>query len=255
MKDYLIVADGNFLAREILEEAAQNKTIIALDAAADKLARIGILPDILLGDFDCDTEAHAAYWGIRETFSRLDDNTSPYVGNHGVTIVPRKNQNLTDLIKAIRYSDEHQAASITLICATGGRLDHHEAALRSLRSEYKKERPLILHTEQQTLCYAKNDTCVIPGVSGDKCAILAFPQGMFTSEGLVYDVTDYKLEFGYSESYANALKNSRAIVTITGEALLMLPPQLQAQRNFMQMSEIEQIKMLLRDATAILPNT
>lgn len=248
MKEYLIVADGNFQVKEIILEAAQNKIIVALDAAADRLNRIGILPHIILGDFDSDSKSHTAYWGIRETFMDMNEDALPYTGRHGVTIVPRKNQNLTDLVKAIHYCDEQHADRITMICATGGRLDHHEAALRSLRSEYRKDRALILHTEQQTIGYACNETCIIKGESGDNCAILAFPDGRLTTRGLVYDVTDYKLEFGFSESYANSLKDRQATASITGEALLMHPPQLKSQRIFMALSETEQLQCLLRDA-------
>jgi len=248
MKDYIIVANGDFLVSEIIHEAVKNKTIIALDTAADKLSHLGIMPHILLGDFDADSDTHASYWGIHRTLESLNENDKPYAGNFGVTIVPRKNQNLTDLVKAIHYCDEQAAHSITMICALGSRLDHHEAAMRSLRSEYKKERPLLLHADQQTLRYAKDETIILQGDPGDKCGILAFPKGMFSSQGLAYDVHDFVLDFAYSESIANAMRLPQATVSITGEALLIMPPQLQSQREFMKKSHVERLELLLRDA-------
>jgi thiamine pyrophosphokinase len=162
-------------------------------------------------------------------------------------IVPSKNQQLTDLIKAIRYCDGEGATSITLICALGGRMDHHEAALRSLRSEYRPKRPLLLHTEQQTLRFAKNEQVTLSGEAGDKCAIFAYPAGSFSSEGLAYDVCDYPLQLGFSESIGNALVGECARITIKGEALLVMPPQLSSQREYMKKTEIERLEMLLRD--------
>jgi thiamine pyrophosphokinase len=246
-QDYIIVADGNFLVREIVNEAVKNRIIVALDAAADKLARIGITPHILLGDFDSDSETHAQYWGIHKTFAELSDNETPYTGNFGVTIVPRKNQDLTDLVKAIHYCDEQHAGSITIICALGGRLDHQETALRSLRTQYKTDRQLLLHTEQQTICFARDEQIIIKGIPGDKCGILAYPEGMITTEGLEYDVDNYALTFGFSESIANSLKSSSAAITVSGEALLVMPPLLQSQREFMRKSEAEKLEMQLRD--------
>jgi thiamine pyrophosphokinase len=246
-KHFIIVANGNFLVKEIITEAIQDKIIIALDAASDKLARMGIMPDIILGDFDNEDKTHAHRWGIHTTFQDLRDEDQPYQGNHGVTLVPGKNQNLTDLTKAIHYCDANGAESITLICALGGRMDHHEAALRSLRTEYKKNRPILLHTEQQTLRFAKNEAVQLSGEIGDKCGIFAFPSGSFSSQGLVYEVENYPLQFGFSESVGNSLKATHAAVTITGEALLIMPPQLAVQRAFLQKNERERLEMLLRD--------
>ena len=247
-QDIVIVADGTFLPHEIIQEMSQNKVIIALDAAADKLARLGIYPHLLLGDLDASDAAHASFWGIQQTFADIHDGSEPYLGHHNVTIVPQKNQQLTDLVKAIRYCDEHHAKSITLICATGGRLDHHEAALRSLRSEYKSERPLVLHTEQQSVCLAKDESLTIQGEIGDKCAILAYPQATLTSQGLMYDVADYKLIFGFSESIANSLSAPTATISIEGEALVIMPPQFASQREFMRKTEVKQLGVLLREA-------
>jgi thiamine pyrophosphokinase len=232
IKNYLIVANGNFLAKEIIHEIAKNKIIIALDEAADKLFQFDIIPHILLGDFDSDNQEHLQHWGIRYTLKELEENQKPYQGHHNVTIVPRKNQNYTDLIKAIHYCDEESANSITIICATGGRLDHHEAALRSLRTEYKKEREIVLHTDSQTLRFIKDDSFIIKGEIKDSCAILAFPHAILTTQGLTYDVKDYELNFGYSESIGNSLRLKEAHVSVTGEALLMLPLELKSQRKF-----------------------
>lgn len=247
MLDYIIVANGNFLVREIILEAIKNKVIIALDGAASKLNRLGIKPNIILGDFDSITESDRSYFGIRETFADLEEGAKPYLGNHDVTIVPAKDQQHTDLVKAIRYCNKIAAKSINIICATGGMLDQHESAIRALRTEYNKNCLIWLHTEQQTVRFAKNETVVILGEVGDKCGILAFPSGSFTSTGLKYEVKNYPLEFGQSESICNSLTASSASIVVKGEALLIMPPRLSSQRNFMQKSEVERLELLLRD--------
>jgi len=243
---YAIVANGNFLVREIILEAIANKIVVALDGAADKLARIDIMPSIILGDFDSITPNNI--WGIKKTFDDIDENSEPYIGILGTTIVPAKDQNLTDLIKAIRYCDKQGATSIDILCATGGRLDHHEGAMRCLRSEYQKDRPILLHTEQQTLKFAKDEAVELIGEIKDKCGIVAFPSAHFSSTGLLYNGNDYLLEFGISESYCNSLTEKTAHVTIEGEALLMMPPQFISQRVFYQKNDVERLELQLRDA-------
>lgn len=247
MQNFILIANGVFLVKEIIEEAIQGKTIVALDGAVNKLTRLGIVPHVILGDFDSAHEM-ATHWGIKKTFADLTEEDQAYPGNHGVTIVPSKNQLFTDLTKAIHYCDAQNATSITIICATGGRLDHHESVIRSLRSQYKKNRPIILHTEQQTVMYAKDEQAIFKGEVGDKCGVLAFPKGKMSSLGLEYDVDQFELDFGYSENTSNSLKQPSATVSIEGEALLVMPPQLASQRVFMRLNEIERLQRQLRDA-------
>lgn len=231
MRHYLIVANGNFLAKEIICEAAENKIIIALDGSSNRLMRMQIMPQIIIGDLD--------------SIDLIDPNLIQ--NRNDLTILLRDDQNLTDLTKAIHYCDEQHAASITIVCAIGARMDHHEGAMRALRKSYSEQRPMLLHTEMQTIRYAKNETVVMHGEIGDKCGILAYPHGYFSSQGLGYDVTDFELSFGYSESIANFLAKPEARVDIKGEALLIMPAMLKSQREFMYKSENEKLQIYLRD--------
>ncbi len=244
MHDYIIVANGPFLVREIIEAAIQGKKIIALDGAANKLWRLGIRPHIILGDFDSVQETKENIWGIKQTFNELEEKSEPYLGTFGVTIVPAKNQDLTDLVKAIQYCDEKNAKSISIICASGGRLDHHEGVMMALRSEYKKDRVILLHTEQQTLRHALDETVTVLGEPGDKCGVIATHTGTFRSKGLVWD------GHNHSESICNVFKGTTATITVTGSALLIMPPLLPEQREFMKKTEVERLELLLRDAKA-----
>lgn len=251
MPHFIIIANGNFLVREIISAAIQDKIIIGLDGALNKLMCLGIQPHVILGDFDSINEAAQRYYGVQKTFHALSENDNPYPGYHNITIVPAKNQLLTDMTKAIHYCDKQGAASITLICAMGGRLDHHEGTLRSLRAEYKKERPILLHTEQQTIRFAKDETIVLQGDIGDKCGMLAFPHGTVSSQGLQYEAEQFELRFGLTENTCNSLSAQNATISVTGEALLVMPPQLTAQKDFMRNNEASRLEMLLRDARQV----
>ncbi len=242
MTDYVIVANGQFLIREVLEEIARDKIIIALDGAANKLRRIHIRPHIILGDFDSITPESQAHWGIQQTFHEMTEQSLPYPGNHGVLIVPAKDQENTDLVKAIRYCDQQQATRIAIVCAAGGRDDHYEGVKMALRSEYKKNRPIIVHTEQQALCFARDEVITITGQVGDHCGVIATHTGQCWSDGLVYECS------GHSDSICNLLKRSTATLTIKGDALVIMPTQLKMQRDFLAKSETERLKIQLRDA-------
>ncbi|OGT62792.1 MAG: thiamine diphosphokinase [Gammaproteobacteria bacterium RIFCSPHIGHO2_12_FULL_45_12] len=235
MTDFIIVGNGDFLAKEIISEAIQHKCIIALDGAADRLAALGMLPHVVLGDFDSIQHAKER-WGIT-------DAKAPYQGKHGILIVPAKNQDLTDFDKALAYCDQHQANTITVICAYGGLADHHEAVQKAIRLAYRVDRPIVLHTEQQTLRYAQNETLTLRGQPNDRAGVVTHGKGTFSSEGLAYEATQLP------DSFCNALTSTEATLVIKGEALVIMPPQLTMQRNLMKLSEEERLKRRLRDLT------
>lgn len=228
MNDFLIVANGCFLHQALIQEAAFNKTLIALDGAADKLQQFANLtPHVILGDFD---SINAKTWGIEKTFAELSEQDQPYTNAQGILIVPAKNQQYTDLHKAILYCDERGASSIHIICATGGRMDLHEGTMRVMRRTYQKQRPILLHTDIQTLRFVRNEHLLIQGEVGDKCGILAYPQGRFTSQGLMYEGQDFPLEFAESESMCNVLREKEARLEIKGDALVVMPGMFRHQR-------------------------
>ena len=242
MNDYVIVANGGFLVRAIIFEATLNKTIIALDGAANKLKRIDIKPDIILGDFDSIDAETQAYWGIQRTFNDITKDDEPYLGHHGVTIVPAKDQDDTDLVKAIRYCDKQGALSITILCAMGKREDHSEGVKMALRTEYRRDRVITLHTEQQSLRCAQDETIIITGEPGDQCGFIATHTGSFCSEGLMYECVEH------SESICNLLRSTHASICVKGFGLLIMPPELPSQRAYMCKTEEEQLELQLRDA-------
>lgn len=238
MKSFVIVANGPFLDPEIIREAIQNRCVIALDGAADKLLAINIKPNIILGDFDSIHPQTQVYWGIMQTCLTMPEHAPPYTGHHDVLIVPAKDQSQTDLVKAIRYCDQQQAQDISIICATGGREDHHEASKLALQSEYRVNRPIVLHGEQQTLCWVENKTILLNGHIGDYCGFVAQGSGHGSSQGLVYACDRTPI------SLCNRLSHTQAEITIQGAALVIMPPQLVAQRKLLQVAETTLLQSL-----------
>ncbi|MFI5167913.1 MAG: thiamine diphosphokinase [Thermoanaerobaculales bacterium] len=80
--------------------------VLAADGGANHLARIGVRPTAVVGDLD----------SIRPSVRR-------WVGEE--RIVERPSQDATDLDKTLAFAfDERGATAVTVLAATGGRLDH-----------------------------------------------------------------------------------------------------------------------------------
>lgn len=215
MTNYLIVANGPPMAAMQLKALAKDCKILALDGAADYLQSINIKPDILLGDFD--SLQNQAEWGIQS------DQDQPYVNAQNILIVPACDQNQTDLQKAIDYCDSVQASRIDIVCATDGRFDHTIANVRVLRNKHQAKRPLILHTDEQSLIYLQDEQYQFLGEVGETVGLFGFPCGVVTSHGLQYELKNTELKFAEVESTSNSLAQTIVTLEITGAVLLVAP--------------------------------
>jgi thiamine pyrophosphokinase len=107
MMRVLILANGEPPSQALLARlAAEHNLFIAVDGAALKSVRLGVLPNIVSGDFDSlDLDAARA---------ALPD----------AEFLPTPDQNHTDLEKAFQIARERGASEITIAGAAGGRIDH-----------------------------------------------------------------------------------------------------------------------------------
>ena len=88
---------------EIVRDASR---VLAADGGANHLARIGVRPEAVVGDLD------SILPGVRR-----------WVGEERMVLRP--DQESTDLHKTLAFAfDERGAAEVTVLAATGGRLDH-----------------------------------------------------------------------------------------------------------------------------------
>jgi thiamine pyrophosphokinase len=215
LKHFLIIANGPFLPKAQLEAFMQGKTVIALDGAADRLQHLNLKPDVILGDFD--SLQSPAEHGIQA------HQHEAFVNDRGILIVPAYDQTQTDLQKAIDFCDAQSAQSIDIVCATDGRFDHAISNIRVLKKKYRKHRPLILHVEQQSLIYLKDESYEILGKIGDMLGLFGFPHAIANSQGLKYELVQYVLDFAEQDSSSNQLMQEKALIEIKGEALLVGP--------------------------------
>lgn len=182
---------------------AITSNIIALDGAAEILRKNNIVPQIIIGDFD------------KVTKSTLD-----YFAQKSVEIIKIEDQNSTDLDKGIRYCLDHNASTINIYNAIGGRMDHTLYNTRILKKYYNLNSSIkIIHNEEK-LEYFEDVTLEINGKTGSRLSIISAPAAILISSGLEYDMHNHKLEYGKTESTSNSLKSNFAKIIIYGGVLI-----------------------------------
>ena len=180
--------------------------LIALDGAANQLYTQGIYPNYLVGDFDS-----------------IDAQVKTKLEQNNVIIVPTPDQNYTDLEKAICYCDHLSPQEIILIGVLGtDRSDHNWMAYSCLKKYYKPSRRLRIYTNHETIEYFHNTMVDLEGRPQSHIGIFGFPSGQVTSQGLQWELHDYRVELGQQESCGNILTGNTVTLKIIGDVIVTL---------------------------------
>lgn len=206
-KDFLIVANGEFLQKDDLMRLMQDRCVIALDGALQRLLEYQLKPFAVLGDFD----------------SVVLDDISETDYFQGIHVLKLHDQNHTDLDKAIDFVLQHDPKNITICCAQGGgRLDHSLQNLNLLRRHARLNISMTMLTPYSSIYYVANQQLLLTGEKGDNVAILGFPHGRICTDGLDYDSQDLPVDYFGASSICNTLHAEQARVAVDGSVLLIV---------------------------------
>ena len=198
MKTCLIISGGDF--HPFAREDAQ--LVLACDKGYEYALRCGVIPDLLLSDFD-------SYGGT----------VSPQVP---VQSFPSEKDD-TDTMLAIRYALEQGCDRIRLVCALGGRLDHTLANLQS--AVFAQERGVQVHiqspdTEIFTLASGelrlpRREDWSLSLFAADRCEGLSI-------RGAKYELEDAVLTSGFPLGVSNAWAEPEATISVERGVLLII---------------------------------
>ena len=181
--------------------------IICADGGASHLGKLGILPDILVGDFDS--------IGERDFDSLLDA---------GVEVIrfPAE-KDATDTQLAVQLAMDRGCDAVILLGATGTRLDHTmanvfllkmllEAGIKGIIADEHNEIQMI--NKSISLIREKDVKISLVPVDGKVTGV--------TTEGLYYPLNDATLEFGTTRGISNEFAEDTASVVIKDGLLLVI---------------------------------
>ena len=197
--------------------------IICADGGASHLKKMGILPHVIIGDFDS-----------------LNFQDKSFFENNNIRIIKHpSDKDATDTELAAQFAVEQGCNDITFIGATGTRLDHTLANIFLLRkladqfanqianqldnqSENKKikcriideNNEIFLVTDKITLKKTKNSfVSIIP--------LTQIVKGV-TTFGLKYPLTDAEIRSGTSLGISNQFTDEKATVSLKKGTLIVI---------------------------------
>lgn len=172
--------------------------LIAVDGGADALARVGVVPAVLVGDLDSIS---------------LQNRTQLQERGVEIVVLPTA-KDLTDTEAALRLAVERGADDILLLGALGGpRLDHLLGNLLLLTSDWLAGRHVRLVDEWHEAFLAEGDAR-LTGRRGDTVSLLPLSAEVtdVRTEGLLYPLAGDTLLRCSSRGVSNTMTGSAASV-------------------------------------------
>lgn len=202
----LIIANGASCNAELLGQLLEwSPLVIVLDSAIERVLKLGIKVDVVLGDFD-------------RNFDPIIYKESQYP----IEIIHTPNQDKTDLEKAFDYLIERKIPAVNVVWATGKRADHTITNITNIVKYRELLKIVLLDDHSKIFLLPKRFEKWYPKNS----IISLIPVGEvigIQSSNLYYPLKNTTLSSGYKSGNSNHV-NEDGIVKIThdsGDLLLM----------------------------------
>jgi thiamine pyrophosphokinase len=198
------VANGPVVWSEDLAAlAAAAEPLLAADGGANHLARIGLRPSAVIGDLDS-ISAGVRVWLGEERMIRRPDQDAP------------------DLEKALVHAlDELALDRLTVLGATGGRLDHAVVNLGLLARRAMGDGLVYLAADHRVV--AVTGEAALDAAAGETWSFFTFdPAVRVTLDGVRWPVAGHPLDLPSSPSISNQAVGDAVTIHANGGAVVAL---------------------------------
>lgn len=206
----LIVTGGNVnteFLKKILEEN-KFETIIAADKGLEALNKINVMPNYIIGDFDS-----------------VNKTTLNHYENKNIEITYLKpEKDFTDTHMAIKLAIEKRAKHITIIGATGTRMDHTLANIHVLNEALQNNVPTEIINENNRIMLTNKKAKLIKNTNYKYVSIIPLTTQIkgVTLKGFKYNVENAIINLGESIGVSNEQIEQEALIEIKeGIAILI----------------------------------
>jgi thiamine pyrophosphokinase len=200
--DTVILANGSIPGVKTIRAIfAAAGFIVCADGGANQARKLGITPDVIIGDFDSISAVS------RRFFRHVPQIHIP-------------DQENTDLEKAILYCIGRKVRSVTVVGASGDRIDHVTGALGCFKKFGKKVRLKFVDALGELIPVGSSVTiATAPGT-----VISLIPIGKcsgISTTNLRYPLKNESLEIGVRDGISNEVIGTPVSVTVARGTLLL----------------------------------
>lgn len=206
----LIVTGGNVNTEFLKKILEKNKleTIIAADKGLEALNKINVMPNYIIGDFD----------SVNKTTLNQYENK-----NIEITYL-KPEKDFTDTHMAIKLAIEKRAKHITIIGATGTRMDHTLANIHALNEALQNNVPTEIINENNRIMLINKKAKLIKNTNYKYVSIIPLTTKItgVTLKGFKYNIENATINLGESIGVSNEQIEQEALIEIKeGIAILI----------------------------------
>jgi len=201
-RNALVICNGEVLSKKAIAPLLRKRPlIVCADGGANKARKLGIRPDVIIGDLDSISPA------TKKIFSN-------------VKIIQVESQYRTDLEKALDYLLKHRYQSAVIVGAIGGRPDHSFSNFSILKKYHERIRLLFSDSScdiqiiDRRITFASEVGSVISLLPLGRC------EGI-TTAGLEFPLHNESLELGVREGTSNTVVSSPVTIFVKKGSLLL----------------------------------
>ncbi|MDM5332680.1 thiamine diphosphokinase [Ureibacillus composti] len=192
-------------------KSQEDIVFIGADRGSLYLLQEGIVPTEIVGDFDSLTDEEWAF--VSEKGMKIE------------RVKAEKDETDTDLalLKALHY----QPSQIYITGVTGGRLDHFEAAIRSiyrLQSKHKEIQMKIINAQNEICIFFPGKHRILRDEKYKYLSFFAYEKDVLdvTLRGVKYETTNEVIELGTSRFTSNELISELGYISFSSGICLMI---------------------------------
>ena len=200
----ILVINGLLPPRDYLSEFLKKyDQIICADGAANSVIALGIIPTHIIGDMDSFN---------KHSYADIENE---------IEIIFLPNQKLNDFHKSLMWLCNNDVHKVDIIGLEGRRLDHAIGNFHIL-FDFLDSLDITVYTLEGTL-YTINKERVFKGCLHKNVSIFAHDSNTsICSEGLQYELHDYKIDNFYSATLNVAIKDTIKIQSNESNLLIFI---------------------------------
>lgn len=213
MKRAILFVNGNLSDIKQAKKIIINKDcLIAADGGVKHILKLGLIPDVIIGDFDSTPKNISINIGWKRRSAPIK-----------IIKYPVK-KDKTDFELAIDYCLKKKFKEIVTFGILGDRIDHLMAnilLLTKIQTENKSIKIKIIEGDQEI--FILNKKIVINGRIGDEISIIPIKklEGTIT-DGLEYKLNNEAITFGSTRGISNVLIKNYATITVKDGTALVI---------------------------------
>ena len=198
----LILANGHPPSKRLMKKLLKTADVfICADGGANTAARLGLRPNIVIGDLDSIQAA------TLRKFSRVPARRIA-------------DQNSTDLEKAFSWALRRGYREIVVAGAAGKRIDHSIGNLSALAKFSRKARVVFVDEQSELVSVGNAYELTAPAGTVVSLIPLSLCEGIVT-KGLKWELRNESLKLGMREGTSNVVRFSPVSITVRRGNLLL----------------------------------